>query len=62
LQKRGGGVDQGVGHEFKLQYCKKKKKIESENYSLIHGWIRMDVVLARMKTLISLYISIRALV
>jgi hypothetical protein len=42
--------------------AKKRKKIESENYSLIHGWIRMDVVLARMKTLISLYISIRALV
>jgi hypothetical protein len=25
-QKRGGGVAQGVGPEFKPQYCKKKKK------------------------------------
>jgi hypothetical protein len=25
-QKRAGGVAQGVGPEFKLQYCKKKKK------------------------------------
>jgi hypothetical protein len=26
LQKRAGGVAQGVGPEFKLQYCQKKKK------------------------------------
>jgi hypothetical protein len=25
-QKRAGGVAQGVGPEFKLQYCKKRKK------------------------------------
>jgi hypothetical protein len=25
-QKRAGGVAQGVGSEFKPQYCKKKKK------------------------------------
>jgi hypothetical protein len=25
-QKRAGGVAQGVGPEFKLQYCKRKKK------------------------------------
>jgi hypothetical protein len=25
LQKRTGGVAQGIGLEFKLQYCKKKK-------------------------------------
>jgi hypothetical protein len=25
-QKRAGGVDQGVGTEFKLQYCKKNPK------------------------------------
>jgi hypothetical protein len=25
-QKRAGGVAQGVGPEFKPQYCKKKKK------------------------------------
>jgi hypothetical protein len=25
-KKRPGGVSQGVGPEFKLQYCKKKKK------------------------------------
>jgi hypothetical protein len=26
LQKRAGGAAQGVGPEFKLQYCKKKTK------------------------------------
>jgi hypothetical protein len=26
-QKRTGGVAQGVGPEFKPQYCKKKKKV-----------------------------------
>jgi glutamine amidotransferase-like uncharacterized protein len=26
LHKKGGGVAQGVGPEFKPQYCKKKKK------------------------------------
>jgi hypothetical protein len=26
IKKRAGGVAQGVGPEFKLQYCKKKKK------------------------------------
>jgi hypothetical protein len=33
-QKRGGGVVQGVGPEFKPQYCKKKKKDAQgcENY------------------------------
>jgi hypothetical protein len=28
-QKRAGGVAQGVGPEFKSQYCKKKKKERS---------------------------------
>jgi hypothetical protein len=27
IKKRAGGVAQGVGPEFKPQYCKKKKKI-----------------------------------
>jgi hypothetical protein len=27
-QKKAGGVTQGVGPEFKFQYCKKKKKKE----------------------------------
>jgi hypothetical protein len=27
-QKRAGGVAQGVGSEFKPQYCKKKKRAE----------------------------------
>jgi hypothetical protein len=27
LQKRAGGVAQGVGPDFKTQYCKKKKKV-----------------------------------
>jgi hypothetical protein len=31
-QKRAGEVAQGVGPEFKLQYCKKKKKKERERY------------------------------
>jgi hypothetical protein len=26
-KNRGGGVAQGEGPEFKLQYCKKKKKV-----------------------------------
>jgi hypothetical protein len=26
LQKKAGGVAQGVGPEFKFQYCKKQKK------------------------------------
>jgi hypothetical protein len=29
-QKRTGGVAQGVGHEFKPQYCKRKKIITRE--------------------------------
>jgi hypothetical protein len=32
-QKRDGGVDQGVGPEFKLQYHKKKKKKKKEKSS-----------------------------
>jgi hypothetical protein len=32
-QKRAGGVAQGVGTEFKPQYCKKKKKRIWDN-----GW------------------------
>jgi hypothetical protein len=30
-QKRAGGVAQGVGSEFKPQYCKKKKKKEQSS-------------------------------
>jgi hypothetical protein len=33
-QKRTGGVAQGVGPKFKLQYCKKKKKKIPGKYSL----------------------------
>jgi hypothetical protein len=33
LQKRGGGVTQGVGSEFKPQHCKKKKKKVNDSYS-----------------------------
>jgi hypothetical protein len=31
-KKRAGGVAQGVGPEFKLQYCIKKKRIGMSNY------------------------------
>jgi hypothetical protein len=29
-QKRAGGVAQGVGPEFKPQYCKKRKKFQGK--------------------------------
>jgi hypothetical protein len=32
LQKRAGGVAQGVDPEFKPQYCKKKKKEMSKHH------------------------------
>jgi hypothetical protein len=35
-QKSAGGVAQGVGLEFKLQYCKKKKEKEKEKDALGH--------------------------
>jgi hypothetical protein len=35
-QKRAGGVAQGVGTEFKPQYCKKKKK-EFETMAGLHS-------------------------
>jgi hypothetical protein len=31
-QKRAGGVAQGIGPEFKPQYCKKKKKKKKKKY------------------------------
>jgi hypothetical protein len=31
-QKRAGGVAQGVGPEFKSQYCKKKKKRQEDPF------------------------------
>jgi hypothetical protein len=34
-QKRAGGVAQGVGPEFKPQYCQKKKKLMGSNVNLI---------------------------
>jgi hypothetical protein len=34
-KKRAGGVAQGVGPEFKPQYCKKRKKINYEKCNKI---------------------------
>jgi hypothetical protein len=36
-QKRAGGVAQGVGPEFKPQYCRKKRKERRENISPVAG-------------------------
>jgi hypothetical protein len=35
-QKRAGGVAQGVGPAFKLQYCKKKKK---KKFPILTIWL-----------------------
>jgi hypothetical protein len=38
-KERAGGVAQGVGPEFKPQYCKKKKKkTKSENCFPVKNW------------------------
>jgi hypothetical protein len=38
-QKRAGGMAQGEGPEFKLQYCKKKKKIrQPKTYAKVIQW------------------------
>jgi hypothetical protein len=34
ITKRAGGVAQGVGPEFKPQYCKKKKKKKIKSWKL----------------------------
>jgi hypothetical protein len=35
-QKRAGGVAQGVGPEFKPQYCQKEKKREKKLYIILN--------------------------
>jgi hypothetical protein len=37
-RKRAAGVAQGVGPEFKPQYCKKKKKILESSISCHEQW------------------------
>jgi hypothetical protein len=38
FMKRAGGVAQGIGLEFKPQYCKKKKKKKKVTEPTWHGW------------------------
>jgi hypothetical protein len=43
LQKRAGGVAQGVGLEFKPQYCKKKKVVQPLRKVIWHFLIHYNM-------------------